>query len=181
MSIDLSFAGSCDPDLTRSKAWLCQHLPCRTWKHVYVLGSWYGNLGLIMRWLGVDFDRLTNVDVNPGYCRSNLKLYQLAKFDRPCRIMRADCNSVDYSDADLVINTSTNDIPTHEWFSKILPGCWVAIQCRNNQSPGELMDRPATYSEFKRLFYMSSIEYAGKMSLRNQDGMYERYQLIGCK
>ena len=181
MSMDLSFSGSCERDLIKSKMWLCDNLPRKSWKQIYVLGSWYGNMGLILRWSGIDFDRITNIDSDPRYCQHTQMIYKLAKFDRPYRIVNDDCNKVKLDDADLVINTSTNDIRTHEWFRHILPGTTVAIQCRNNQPISSSMDRPTTFREFLNLIPLRTVLMSDRIALSNTDEDYDRYMTIGRK
>lgn len=181
MSRDLSFSGSCEKDLLLSKIWLQHHLPQRQWNKIYVLGSWYGNMGLILRWLGLDFGHLTNVDANKRYCIDTKKIYQLADFDRPYTVVQEDVNLLNYNDADLVINTSTNDIESDKWFRNIPQGTWVAIQCRNNQAAFEYADRPTNYKEFLRLFPIGTIHYSGRMKFKTPSESYERYMLIGQK
>lgn len=181
MSSNLNFAGSIERDLTVSKVWLCQKLPKKKFKHVYVLGSWFGNMGLIMRYLDIDFGRITNVDDNKKYCAATDQIYKLAGFDRPYRNLNQDCNLIDYADADLVINTSTNDIRYHDWYANIPLNCMIAIQCRNNQTRAVNKDNPGTFKEFLSMFDMKSIMYSGKLKLSNSDETYNRYMLIGRK
>jgi hypothetical protein len=181
VSGDLSFAGSIESDLTRSKVWLCENLPRKKFKHIYVLGSWYGNVGLIMNMLGFDFDCITNVDTDSEFCKKTQKLYKLAKFDKNYRIVNRDCNLLNYQDADLVINTSTNDIKYHDWFANIPPGCIVAVQCRNNQPMASNMDKPTVFDEFMTMFAMDKTICAGTLTLSNHDETYDRYMLIGIK
>lgn len=179
MSDDLSFSGSCERDLLLSKIWLANHLPKRRFGKVYVLGSWYGNIGLIFRLLGVDFDSICNVDVNSYYCKANRVLYKLAGFDRPYEILNQNCNEVDYSDADLVVNVSSNDIQNSTWFDLIPADCLTVIQCRNNQLLRADTDRPASYQEFLDLFPMHRVVYKGQLPLKNSIEQYQRYMLIG--
>ena len=181
MSSDLSFAGSCEPDLIKSKYWLCQHLPRRTYGRIYVLGSWYGNLGLILRGMKFKFKHIVNVDKNLKYCQDNELVYKLADFDIPYTILNTDCNTLQYKSPDLVINTSTNDIQGHKWFNRIPDGCLVAIQCRNNQPDASQKDRPETFKQFANQFPFKKTIYRGKLTLQNTEDRYQRYTVIGIK
>lgn len=181
MSSDLSFAGSIEHDLTLGKLWLCKNLPRQKYNNVYVLGSWYGNIGLIMRYLGIHFDHITNIDGNQKYCAATKQIYKLANFDRPYKILNADCNKVDYSAADLVINTSTNDIKIDSWFDRIPTHCMVALQSRNNQAPVSIGEEPVNFSRFLRSYPLDITLYSGKMRLSNRQESYDRYMLIGYK
>lgn len=181
MSDDLSFAGSCERDLLASKIWLCNELPKNNFKSVYVLGSWYGNMGLTMRFIGIDFKKLYNVDTNKRYCSANQRLYKLAKFDRDYCVINNDCNSLNFDDAELVINTSTNDIKSTDWFDAIPHNCYVALQCRNKQPTLNYKSRPDSFKEFIGLYPLSKVHYTGVMPLGNIEGVYKRYMIIGRK
>lgn len=181
-SSDLSFAGSCEHDLLVSKLWLCHHLPRQRYATVYVLGSWYGNMGFILNYAGVDYGRLINIDLNPSYCRNNKLLYRLAGFAEPYEIRCEDCNTVDYSDADLVINTSTNDIKSLDWLASIPTGRVVAVQSRNNQSDSADKSRPDSFNEFLHDYRdLNHAIYHGKLPLQNHEESYTRYMLIGTR
>lgn len=179
MDETLSFGESCERTLIASKVWLVNHLPRRRYGKVYVLGSWYGNMGLVMQWMGVRMGEIINVDTNPRYCRDNGTIYQLAGFGTPFRILNSDGNTLDMGDADLVINTSTNDIETHGWFSRIPSGCTVAIQCRNHQGGAPRKDRPDSYGEFEELYKLSETLYRGRLPLNEDGELYSRYMIIG--
>jgi hypothetical protein len=179
--MDLSFSGSCERDLTLSKLWLCSHLPRARWGKVYVLGSWYGNVGLVMRMLGMRMDQLVNIDTNPDFCAANHKLYELAGYDLPYDIRCEDCNRVRFSDADLVINTSTNDIPNQGWLDNIPRGTVIALQCRNNQDIAGSKMRPNSLSDFMENFRLSEVMFRGTLPLRNRQEAYERYMVVGYR
>ena len=181
MSSDLSFSGSCEHDLILSKFWLAKNLPNRPYNKIYVLGSWYGNMGLILKFLNFDFKLLVNIDTNKKYCQDNQKIYKIADFDQPYKILNRNCNKVDYSDADLIINCSVNDIKKDVWFDQIPHNCLVAIQCRNNQPFAFEKDRPNSFNEFQNLFEFKKILYKGKLNLKNFEEKYQRYMIIGHK
>jgi hypothetical protein len=181
MSMDLSFGSSCERDLTLSKLWLCAHLPRTQWGKVYVLGSWYGNVGLVMRMLGMHVDHLVNIDSNPEFCRKSRTLYELAGYDLSYEVRCGDCNQITYDDADLVINTSTNDIPGLGWLERIPRGTVVALQCRNNQNIAGSKMRPSSLSDFMGYFHLSEILFNSTLPLHNHQESYERYMVIGYR
>lgn len=181
-SSDLSFGGSCEHDLLISKLWLCRHLPKQHYNKVYVLGSWYGNMGFLLNYAGVDYDKIINVDSNPGYCSANETLYKLAGFDQPYEIICKDCNHLNYDDADLVINTSTNDIKSSDWLDSVPVGRVVAAQCRNNQSDHPDKARPDSFQEFLNDYRsLNHVLYHGKLALNNNEESYLRYMIIGTR
>lgn len=181
MSSDLSFAGSCEHDLIKSKVWLCQKLPRRRYRRIYVLGSWYGNFGLILRGINFPFNHIINIESNKAYCSANKKIYQFVDFDIPYTIINNDCNKVQYKDPDLIVNTSTNDIKGHNWFNNIPSGCLVAVQCRNNQSGNGQKNRPNSFNQFGKMFTFKKVIYKGKLNLQNNEEQYQRYTIIGIK
>lgn len=181
MSSDLSFSGSCEHDLILSKFWLAKNLPKKHYNKIYVLGSWYGNMGLILKFLNFDFESIVNIDENKRYCLDNQKIYKLTKFDRPYKILNRNCNKVDYSDADLIINCSINDIKKDIWFDQIPHNCLVAIQCRNNQPFAFEKDRPNNFNDFQNMFEFNHKIYEGKIPLQNAEELYQRYMIIGYK
>lgn len=181
MSSDLSFSGSCEHDLVLSKFWLCKNLPRKKYNKIYVLGSWYGNMGLILRHLNFDFKSLVNVDIDPHYCQANEKLYKLANFDRPYKILNSNCNEVDYSDADLIINSSINDIKKDKWFDNIPTKSLIAIQGRNNQLNSYQKNRSENFKQFQKMFEFGTVIYKGQLSLQNSEEDYKRYMIIGYK
>lgn len=181
MSSDLSFSGSCERDLLLSKFWLAKNLPHRSYNKIYVLGSWYGNMGLILKFLKFDFNLLVNIDTNSKYCQDNKTIYKIAKFGQPYKIINRNCNEIDYTDADLIINCSINDIKKDIWFDNIPSSCCIALQSRNNQPPSFQKDRPNSFNEFQQLFNFETIVYKGTLALKNYEEEYQRYMIIGYK
>jgi len=177
----LSFDESCERTLLASKIWLVNHLPKNQYNRVYVLGSWYGNMGLIMDFMDIKIKQLINVDINKLYCRNNETIYKLANVNFSYKILNRNCNDLKFNHADLIINTSTNDIKTRNWFDHIPHGCTVAIQCRNNQDPEFQMDRPDTLREFLKWYKLSKTLYTGAFKLNEDDEHYSRYMKIGIK
>lgn len=177
----MSFAGSCERDLIESKIWLCHNLPKKNYGWVYVLGSWYGNMGLVMRKMNIRFIGITNIDSNKSYTVASKKLYKLANFDRPYQNIAVDCNKYDFQDADLIINTSTNDIRDNSWLNKVPKNCTVAIQSRNNQPMSMRMDKPYSFENFLDMYPLRIYYSAGVKKMTNNDETYYRYMLIGTK
>jgi hypothetical protein len=146
-----------------------------------VLGSWYGNVGLVMRMLGMHVDHLVNIDSDPEFCRDNRALYKLAGYDLPYEVRCEDCNQVSYDDADLVINTSTNDIPGLRWLQNIPRGTVIALQCRNNQDIAGSKMRPDSLGDFMGHFRLSEVLFKGSMPMKNRQEAYDRYMVIGYR
>ena len=71
--------GSFTPDLVASKEWLCKVLEkllsTKKPRNIYVLGSWYGNMGVFLEEAGIKYDKLILVEpdeeratISKGYC-----------------------------------------------------------------------------------------------------------------
>jgi hypothetical protein len=181
MDNNLSFAESCDRTLLYSKIWLAANLPKIYYKKVYILGSWYGNMGLVLNYFNFKIDCIINVDNNSYYCKSNNILYKLAKFKINYKILNKNCNNIELHDADLIINTSTNDINSNKWFNNIKKDTLVAIQCRNNQKNDKNKNRPDSFNEFINSYKLTTLIYKGKLKFNSKDDYYSRYMLIGIK
>ena len=58
-----TLSGSFTPDLVTSKTWLCRQLKKQLGEgsagDIYILGSWYGNMGIFLQQATIDFDRKT--------------------------------------------------------------------------------------------------------------------------
>lgn len=167
-------------DLVKSKTWLADELAKIKTKFdtVYVLGSWYGNMGVILfQERNIKFNRMYNVDVN----RASLELGQelVKDFGLDIQAIQANANYLTYNKPSLVINTSVNNIENAGWFENIPQGTLVVLQSRNNDpqavnacnSPGELAAQ----------YPLANVLYMDKLRLTNQHGAYARFMVIGIK
>lgn len=156
--------GSFTPDLMASKQWLIQQLNelAPTVDRIYILGSWYGNLSLLLTDSAISFDDIVNVDKDPRAVERSKSMTR--QYDNIHTIVQ-DANTLDYDKASLVINTSCNDMPNEGWFDRIPKGTLVAVQTR-----GKPFD-----------FELSQVLYRGKKSLVDPEGNYTRLMLIGLK
>ncbi|MEN6623796.1 MAG: hypothetical protein ABFD50_19880, partial [Smithella sp.] len=110
-----TISGSFSNDLIIRKLWAIEELSkiSANFQTVYVLGSWYGNMGFVMsKTNSIDYDRLFNVDRDQEVLDASEKLYKKAEIDN-ARFLKMDANRLKYQnakDSNLVINTSTNNI-----------------------------------------------------------------------
>ena len=76
-----TLAGSFTPDLVTSKTWLCNYLKKelgdRSAGDIYVLGSWYGNMGVFLQQANIDFDRLIMVETRQRLLATARRLLDL--------------------------------------------------------------------------------------------------------
>ena len=70
-----TFEGSLTPDLLKSKIWLCNNLKKlgrKKFSTIYILGSWYGTMSVVLSRCGIQFDKVINVDIN----KDHIKIYR---------------------------------------------------------------------------------------------------------
>jgi hypothetical protein len=177
-----SLAGSFTRDLTASKVWLLKELERiqDRFSTIYMLGSWYGNMALLMTLEGrIQADKIVLVEKNPEFLSGSKRILDRVGVDN-AEYMLADANRLDYrqlGDRGCVINTSLTDMPGRGWFLNIPEGTLVALQARD-QDPGQQFD--STQSIVDR-FPLSTVLYHGRMGLRDPETEYTRYMVIGVK
>jgi hypothetical protein len=177
-----SLEGSFTPDLVFSKFWLMRELDeiRSNIPAMYILGSWYGNLALMInRYQTHKVDRVINVENNKRFLDSSQDLLMQAGADS-VTYMAKDANALDYrqlGDQGVVVNTSLTDMPGRKWFDHIPPGTLVVLQARDHD-PGEQFDSPKT---IQQRFPMSKVLYSGSLELEDPETPYTRFMVIGIK
>lgn len=158
-----TLVGSFTDDLIASKLWLLRRLqPWATDGRIVVIGSWNGNLAKIAQDTGIlPVDRMVNIDIDPAAINQGKKL-------STARHICGDANDFDYWPDDTVINTSHNDWTGSGWYDALPAGAVFAVQTRDDN---DLME---SYTDCVPL-------YQGNLQLRDQDGPYTRFMLIGIK
>ncbi|NDG31270.1 hypothetical protein EB118_14520 [bacterium] len=175
-----TFQGSLTPDLIASKIWMCQQLKesKRTkFSTIYILGSWYGNMGYVLKKCGIKFKKIINVDQDQKRVKFSQELYKKLKI--PSENKWADVNTVDFMEADqdsLIINTSISDMLKHRWFSSVPIGPLIALQSRNNAEGGH-----ARLVDFDELFPMREVLYVNERQFSDPETDYLRFMKIGVK
>lgn len=179
-----TISGSFSNDLIIRKLWAIEELSkiSANFQTVYVLGSWYGNMGFVMsKTNSIDYDRLFNVDRDQEVLDASEKLYKKAEIDN-ARFLKMDANRLKYQnakDSNLVINTSTNNIKGNQWFKHIPKGSIVLLQGRNND-PGAV-NKFESLKDFKSHYPLKRILYAGSIDLTAANADYESFMIIGIK
>ena len=177
-----SLAGSFTRDLIASKVWLLTELAriAPQVGTIYVLGSWYGNLGVL---LALDpivrYKRLINVETDPKFLQASKRIHDHLGMGNT-EYMLADANTLDYrqlgSDG-VVINTSLTDMQGRGWFDNIPAGTLVAMQARDHDPGVEYHSA----KDIQRRYPLSQVIYHGSMQLRDPEIKYTRYMVIGVK
>ena len=177
-----SLKGSFTHDLIKSKVWLLDQLAHIAPKvgTVYVLGSWYGNLGVL---LALDpvirYKQLINVETDEKFLHASERIHNHLGMGNT-EYMLKDANDLDYqqlSTDGVVINTSLTDMPGQAWFDRIPAGTLVVMQSRDND-PGNAAH--STQDIIDR-FPLSEIIYDGELKLHDPETEYTRYMVIGIK
>jgi hypothetical protein len=133
----LTLHGSFESGLILNKLWLLHQLQNiqDQFSTIYILGSWYGNMSILLSKSNIQYDHIVNVDRDPGVVRGAHRMAQILKIDDRIEPMVKDANRLDYRQLDqdgLVINTSCHDMANRGWFDHIPAGVLVALQSRDD-------------------------------------------------
>lgn len=177
-----SLAGSFTPDLVFSKLWLIRELAniAPDLDTVYVLGSWYGNLALLLnRYPQVQVDKIINVETDPQFLKGSKRILAQAGADNVEHMLK-DANQLDYRQLgpnSAVINTSLTDMKGTDWFKRIPAGTLVAMQARDHD-PGQPF---GSAEDIEQKFPLSQVLYSGQLDLEDPETEYTRFMVIGTK
>jgi len=177
-----SLAGSFTQDLIASKVWLLTELAgiAPQVGTVYVLGSWYGNLGVILALDPIiQYQKLINVETDPKFLRASQRIHQYLGLDNT-EYMLKDANDLDYRQLGqdgVVINTSLTDMSGHGWFDHIPAGTLVVLQSRDHD-PGHAAHSTQDITD---RYPLSEVIYTGRLGLTDPETEYTRYMVIGIK
>lgn len=175
-----SLEGSITPDLIQSKLWICEQLKDldkTKFSAVYILGSWYGNLGFVLDRCDIKFKKIINVDLDQQQIEFTDKLYKKLKI--PSENMWADANTIDFRQADsksAIINTSVQDINPDRWFDNMPKGPLVILQSRNNSEQGY-----PDLKSFDERFPLTNTMYVNQREFQDPETKYLRFMKIGIK
>ena len=177
---DDNFEGSVTPDLILSKLWICEQLKElkeTRFSTIYILGSWYGNLGFVLKRQDIKFKKIINVDHDQRQIEVTDRIYKQLKI--PSENMWADANTVDFRQADdksAIINTSVQDIDPDRWFDNMPKGPLVILQSRNNSEQGY-----PDLKTFDERFPMTNTMYVNQREFKDPETDYLRFMKIGIK
>lgn len=180
-----TFEGSFSRDLIIRKLWALDELSKveNNFQTIYVLGSWYGNMGFIIdKTQDINFEKLFNIDIDQDVLNNSKEIYNKAEI-KNVKFLNIDANDLKYrnaKDLNLVINTSTNNIKNNQWFKNIPKGSVVLLQGRNND-PGAV-NKFTSLKEFKDTFLLKKVLYVGQITVTtSEDEDYDSYMIIGIK
>jgi len=170
----LTLAGSFHRGLIFNKLWMIQELSNIQdhYSTIYILGSWYGNMSMLLAKSDIKFDHIINVDQDATVVRQGQRIAQRMGIADQIEPMVADANNLDYRQLDsdgLVINSSCHDMTDRGWFDHIPRGVMVALQTREDVDC-DLADYP-----------LQTTLYQGSIKLRDPETAYISQMKIGYK
>lgn len=149
---------------------------------VYILGSWYGNLSLLMaRDNDFDIGEIINVELDKDKSAKGQELANKQGYDNISSAVR-DANKLNYKKVDdqsLIINQSVTNISGSDWFNNIPSGTMVLLNARNND-PGAV-NKFDSLNQFVKDYPLSKIIFKGKKKFIDPETEYDCYILIGIK
>ena len=178
-----TLAGSFTPDLVSSKTWLCNYLKKeldgRSAGDIYILGSWYGNMGIFLQQADIDFDRLIMVETRPRLLTTARRLLEPLYREGRLKLVLGRAEQIVYPDRPItVINTSANDM-SRVWFQRVPRGTLTVIQSRDNVKDVKVITDTA--AQFYAKFPLENTVYWGQRRLRDPETRYTRFMKIGYK
>ena len=178
--------GSDSPNLNLERFWAIAELARikNQFDTVYILGSWYGNVALMLFMLEryIHFDRIINDETNAKALRTGQERLQRLHLAGRTQDMLKDANRLNYQQLGnngLVINLSCHNIPGLEWLDRIPEDTMVVLQARN-QDPGA-RNQYRNFSQFDQALPLSQTLYQDTLRLTDTDGPYKQYMKIGIK
>lgn len=167
-----------------SKLWACRELEKLDWHstltHIY--GGWYGVLAflLLSREL-FQVNRIESYDLDSS-CEpiadmiNNNWVIKNWQF----KAHTADCDFVDKSHPDLIINTSSEHFDSMLWFHSIPTGKRVIVQ-GNNMSHEDHVVNSRSLEDFVKQYPLSTTVFSGSLDFCYPDWSFTRYMIIGLK
>jgi hypothetical protein len=170
----LTLQGSFESGLILNKLWLLHELQKiqDQFSTIYILGSWYGNMSLLLAKSQIQYDHIVNVDSDPRVVRGSQRIARAMGLDDRIEPMIRDANELDYRQLDqdgLVINTSCHDMDNLGWFDHIPNGVLVALQSRDD------VDHDLDQYDLRRTLYQ------GTRSAQDPETRYTSVLRIGVK
>jgi predicted nucleotidyltransferase len=172
--------GSFTPDLVESKTWLAEMLAKglkgKNAGTIYVLGSWYGNMGIFLQQAGVQFDKLVLVEPDEEALMRSKDLLQQIGDEGKLILIHQKAEDAVYEKPGVVINTSCNE--TGPVFLTKLPDNMLCLLQARNNNENTLFPTEAE-EDFIDYFPLAKVYYTGKKSLEDPEVNYIRYMKIG--
>lgn len=171
-----------------SKIWACEELEKIysrdriSFENIAVLGGWQGVLSfLLLSRNNIKINKIKSYDIDPK-CEvvadtiNEYWVWQNWKF----KSFTMDGNNIDFSEFDLIINTSSEHFESKQWWDNIPKGKYVLIQS-NNMDHDDHIFCFQNLDEFSNEFKLSDILYLGEKKFQYSDWGFNRWMIIGKK
>jgi hypothetical protein len=172
--------GSFTPDLVESKTWLAEMLAKglkgKNAGTIYVLGSWYGNMGIFLQQAGVQFDKLVLVEPDEEALMRSKDLLQQIGDEGKLILIHQKAEDAVYEKPGVVINTSCNETGP-VFLTKLPDNMLCLLQARNNNE--NTLFPTEDEEDFVDYFPLEKVYYIGKKQLEDPEINYVRYMKIG--
>lgn len=166
-----------------SKLWLCKQLELTDLysKETAIYGGWHGITAFLLLSRGrFNVERIRSYDIDPT-CEpiADMINENWVWQDWRFKAFTADCNTVQ-TDADLIINTSTEHFTSMAWWNNIHPGTAVALQ-GNNMMHEEHVNVTESLEEFCEQYPLAQELYRGTLNFVYPAWQFQRFMIIGIK
>ena len=172
--------GSFTPDLVESKTWLAEMLAKglkgKNAGTIYVLGSWYGNMGIFLQQAGVQFDKLVLIEPDEEALMRSKDLLQQIGDEGKLILIHQKAEDAVYEKPGVVINTSCNETGP-VFLTKLPDNMLCLLQARNNNE--NTLFPTEDEKDFIDYFPLEKVYYTGKKQLAAPEVNYVRYMKIG--
>lgn len=167
-----------------SKIWLCEELEkiFESVDHIHIYGGWYGLTAFLLLSRGkIKIKSIRSYDVDPA-CESIADMINenWVIDNWTFKAFTKNCDHINDSNVDLIINTSTEHFDSLEWFNNIPKGTWVVLQ-GNNMDHEDHRSNANNLEEFVEKFDLSKVYYSGEKDFVYPDWQFTRYMVIGIR
>jgi len=167
-----------------SKLWVCRELEKLGWiselTHVY--GGWHGLLSfLLLSRESFSVKKIESYDVDPA-CESIADMINnnwVIK-DWKFKAFTADCDLIDKTRPDLIINTSSEHFDSMVWFDNIPKGKRIIIQ-GNNMPHDDHVIHSDSLETFIETYPLTDLVFSGELEFKYPEWSFTRYMIIGYK
>ena len=154
-----------------------------TFDTIYILGSWYGNISIMIALLKkyLKYKKIINVEADKKALQASDETIDKLGI-KNIEPMLADANELDYRQLDkngLVVCFSCMNIRGTDWFYNIPEGTMVMLQARTNDP--KAVTQFKNFNDFANTYRMSEIIHTDKLNLSDPETDYTAWLLIGIK
>jgi hypothetical protein len=168
-----------------SKIWMCEELEKTGWESnlTQIYGGWWGLSAFLLLSRGIyKVKQIQSFDIDPN-CETIADLinenwvWQNWKF----KAYTEDCNKLNVTLGDVIINTSTEHFSSKKWFDRLPYGTNVVLQGNNMKHDEEDTVITETLADFTSLYPLSEINFKGQKIFEYPDWKFTRFMIIGTK